>query len=192
MQNCKCRPDHNPQNIRANIFPVKRRKIEALEVSSSVNTKERSLLSSVSTPILPMQVAHTLPSVTDEVANKGEFRAIIWNEPSIMKKRRLEEILEGSKNRADYHPSWNLRTEGGRLLLDMACRLVQSTVPPEISNELMTKLLPDICKWMQYRFANVSGCRFVMLWFSNQLVHQSFLLPPRMCCSSLIIGFSAV
>lgn len=151
----KLRPDHNLQNIRANIFPLKRRKTEVLEVPSSSKTKVRSLSSLVSTPIISMQVAHTLPPVTDEVANKGEILPIEWKKSSILKKRRLEEILEGPNKGADYHPSWNLRTEGGRLLLNMACRLVQSTVPHEISNELMTNPLPDICKWMKYHFANL-------------------------------------
>ena len=55
-----CRPDHNLQDVRAKIFPFKRRKIRAREVMPSTSPpakrKERSLSSLVvSTPKVPMQ-----------------------------------------------------------------------------------------------------------------------------------------
>ncbi|XP_075658305.1 E3 ubiquitin protein ligase DRIP2-like isoform X1 [Castanea sativa] len=59
-----CRPDHNLQDIRAKIFPHKRRKVEAPEVTPTnslpVKRKERSLSSLVvSTPKVPMQTGLT-------------------------------------------------------------------------------------------------------------------------------------
>lgn len=59
-----CRPDHNLQDIRAKIFPLKRRKVEAPEVTPTnslpVKRKERSLSSLVvSTPKVPMQTGLT-------------------------------------------------------------------------------------------------------------------------------------
>lgn len=59
-----CRPDHNLQDIRAKIFPLRRRKINAPEVappiSLPVKRKERSLSSLVvSTPKVPMQTGLT-------------------------------------------------------------------------------------------------------------------------------------
>lgn len=59
-----CRPDHNLQDIRAKIFPLKRRKINAPEVTSSVplpvKRKERSLSSLVvNTPKVPIQTGLT-------------------------------------------------------------------------------------------------------------------------------------
>lgn len=71
-----CRPDHNLQDIRAKIFPLKRRKIDAPEItpevtpevthevtpsiSLPVKRKERSLSSLVvSTPKVPMQTGLT-------------------------------------------------------------------------------------------------------------------------------------
>ena len=58
------RPDHNLQDIRSKIFPLKRRKINAPEVTPSitlpVKRKERSLSSLVvSTPKVPMQTGLT-------------------------------------------------------------------------------------------------------------------------------------
>ncbi|KAJ8452504.1 hypothetical protein Cgig2_000093 [Carnegiea gigantea] len=58
------RPDHNLQDIRAKIFPLKRRKVEAPEVPASVSPpakrKERSLSSLVvSTPRVSMQAGVT-------------------------------------------------------------------------------------------------------------------------------------
>ncbi|KAG8648120.1 E3 ubiquitin protein ligase DRIP2 isoform X2 [Manihot esculenta] len=60
----KLRPDHNLQDIRAKIFPFKRRKIKAPEVMPSIalpaKRKERSLSSLVvSTPQVPMQTGLT-------------------------------------------------------------------------------------------------------------------------------------
>ncbi|XP_048236043.1 E3 ubiquitin protein ligase DRIP2 isoform X1 [Ricinus communis] len=60
----KLRPDHNLQDIRAKIFPLKRRKIRAPEVMPSIalpaKRKERSLSSLVvSTPKVPMQTGFT-------------------------------------------------------------------------------------------------------------------------------------
>ncbi|KAA8544904.1 hypothetical protein F0562_019701 [Nyssa sinensis] len=59
----KLRPDHNLQDIRAKIFPMKRRKIKATESPSvplPVKRKERSLSSLVvSTPKVPMQTGLT-------------------------------------------------------------------------------------------------------------------------------------
>ncbi|KDP23673.1 hypothetical protein JCGZ_23506 [Jatropha curcas] len=60
----KLRPDHNLQDIRAKIFPFKRRKIKAHEVMPSIalpaKRKERSLSSLVvSTPKVPMQTGLT-------------------------------------------------------------------------------------------------------------------------------------
>lgn len=60
----KLRPDHNLQDIRAKIFPLKRRKVEAPEVTPTnslpVKRKERSLSSLVvSTPKVPMQTGLT-------------------------------------------------------------------------------------------------------------------------------------
>ncbi|OAY44251.1 E3 ubiquitin protein ligase DRIP2 isoform X2 [Manihot esculenta] len=60
----KLRPDHNMQDIRAKIFPFKRRKIKAPEVMPSIalpaKRKERSLSSLVvSTPKVPMQIGLT-------------------------------------------------------------------------------------------------------------------------------------
>ncbi|KAJ9185833.1 hypothetical protein P3X46_005420 [Hevea brasiliensis] len=60
----KLRPDHNLQDIRAKIFPFKRRKIKAPEVMPSIalpaKRKERSLSSLVvSTPKVPMQTGLT-------------------------------------------------------------------------------------------------------------------------------------
>ncbi|GMH11309.1 hypothetical protein Nepgr_013150 [Nepenthes gracilis] len=60
----KLRPDHNLQDIRAKIFPFKRRKVEAPEVMPSVSPpakrKERSLSSLVvSTPRVPIQTGVT-------------------------------------------------------------------------------------------------------------------------------------
>lgn len=60
----KLRPDHNLQDIRAKIFPLKRRKVEAPEVPASVSPpakrKERSLSSLVvSTPRVSMQAGVT-------------------------------------------------------------------------------------------------------------------------------------
>lgn len=59
-----CRPDHNLQDIRAKIFPFKRRKIQAPEVLSSImlpaKRKERSLSSLVvSAPKVPIQTGFT-------------------------------------------------------------------------------------------------------------------------------------
>lgn len=59
-----CRPDHNLQDIRAKIFPLKRRKVNAPEVAPSVSLpvkrKERSLSSLVvSTPKVSMQAGLT-------------------------------------------------------------------------------------------------------------------------------------
>lgn len=59
-----CRPDHNLQDIRAKIFPLKRRKINAPEITPPitlpVKRKERSLSSLVvSTPKVPMQTGLT-------------------------------------------------------------------------------------------------------------------------------------
>lgn len=58
------RPDHNLQDIRAKIFPLKRRKIKAPEVLPSVSLpakrKERSLSSLVITaPKVPLQTGFT-------------------------------------------------------------------------------------------------------------------------------------
>lgn len=60
----KLRPDHNLQDIRAKVFPLKRRKINAPEVTPSVplpvKRKERSLSSLVvNTPKVPMQTGLT-------------------------------------------------------------------------------------------------------------------------------------
>ncbi|KAB1202836.1 E3 ubiquitin protein ligase DRIP1 [Morella rubra] len=60
----KLRPDHNLQDIRAKIFPLKRRKVEAPEVTPTnslpVKRKERSLSSLVvSTPKMPIQTGLT-------------------------------------------------------------------------------------------------------------------------------------
>ncbi|XVF42210.1 hypothetical protein PTKIN_Ptkin01aG0342100 [Pterospermum kingtungense] len=60
----KCRPDHNMQDIRAKVFPFKRRKIRAPEVMPSTSApakrKERSLSSLViSTPKVPIQTGLT-------------------------------------------------------------------------------------------------------------------------------------
>ncbi|KAJ9180087.1 hypothetical protein P3X46_008372 [Hevea brasiliensis] len=60
----KLRPDHNMQDIRAKIFPFKRRKNNASEVMPSIalpaKRKERSLSSLVvSTPKVPMQIGLT-------------------------------------------------------------------------------------------------------------------------------------
>ncbi|EOY11048.1 PREDICTED: E3 ubiquitin protein ligase DRIP2 isoform X2 [Theobroma cacao] len=60
----KLRPDHNLQDIRAKVFPFKRRKIRAPEVMPSTSPpakrKERSLSSLVvSTPKVPMQTGLT-------------------------------------------------------------------------------------------------------------------------------------
>ncbi|KAG7970137.1 hypothetical protein I3843_07G066700 [Carya illinoinensis] len=53
----KLRPDHNLQDIRAKIFPLKRRKVEAPEITTlPIKRKERSLSSLVvSTPKVPIQ-----------------------------------------------------------------------------------------------------------------------------------------
>ena len=56
-----CRPDHNLQDIRAKFFPLKRRKVEAPEVTPTnslpVKRKERSLSSLVvSTPKVLIQL----------------------------------------------------------------------------------------------------------------------------------------
>jgi E3 ubiquitin-protein ligase DRIP len=55
-----CRPDHNLQDIRAKVFPFKRRKVNAPEIMPSIalpaKRKERSLSSLVvSTPKVPIQ-----------------------------------------------------------------------------------------------------------------------------------------
>lgn len=60
----KCRPDHNLQDIRAKIFPLRRRKINAPEVTTPISLpvkrKERSLSSLVvSTPKVPIQTGLT-------------------------------------------------------------------------------------------------------------------------------------
>ncbi|CAN1765846.1 E3 ubiquitin protein ligase DRIP2 [Linum perenne] len=72
----KLRPDHNLQDIRAKIFPFKRRKVEPSEVISSValpaKRKERSLSALViSTPKIPTQTGskpglHVCGSTTEE------------------------------------------------------------------------------------------------------------------------------
>lgn len=59
-----CRPDHNLQDIRAKIFPLRRRKVNAPEVTTPVSLpvkrKERSLSSLVvSTPKVPIQTGLT-------------------------------------------------------------------------------------------------------------------------------------
>lgn len=59
-----CRPDHNLQDVRAKIFPLKRRKVTAQEVMPSVSVpvrrKERSLSSLVvSTPRVSTQTGLT-------------------------------------------------------------------------------------------------------------------------------------
>ncbi|XP_022946124.1 E3 ubiquitin protein ligase DRIP2-like isoform X1 [Cucurbita moschata] len=72
----KLRPDHNLQDIRAKIFPLKRRKITAPEVSPlaslPIKRKERSLSSLVvNTPKVPMQSGGLTGRRSKNVARKG-------------------------------------------------------------------------------------------------------------------------
>lgn len=106
----KLRPDHNLQDVRAKIFPYKRRKISAPEVmpaaSPPVKRKERSLSSLVvNTPKVPMQRGltgrRTKPTTRKRIA---AFRGCSFSvEESLKKEDSAEDHPSGSSSPDSFH-----------------------------------------------------------------------------------------
>lgn len=102
-----CRPDHNLQDIRAKIFPLKRRKISAPEVSPlaslPVKRKERSLSSLVvNTPKVPMQSGLT-GRRSKNVARKAALRGCSFGiEEPLKKEEDSGEDHTTSSSSSDY------------------------------------------------------------------------------------------
>lgn len=94
-----CRPDHNLQDIRAKIFPLRRRKVNAPEVTTPVSLpakrKERSLSSLVvSTPKVPMHTGLTGRRTKAVTRKAAALRGCTF-------------VVEGSVKREDFvedHP----------------------------------------------------------------------------------------
>ncbi|XP_022143093.1 E3 ubiquitin protein ligase DRIP2-like isoform X1 [Momordica charantia] len=103
----KLRPDHNLQDIRAKIFPLKRRKISAPEVSPlaslPVKRKERSLSSLVvNTPKVPMQSGST-GRRSKNVARKAASRGCSFGiEEPLKKEEDSGEDDTSSSSSSDY------------------------------------------------------------------------------------------
>ena len=99
-----CRPDHNLQDIRAKIFPFKRRKISVPEVMPPiplpVKRKERSLSSLVvSTPRVSMQTGLT-GRRTKAIARKSALRGSSFSivEPIKKEEDSVEDCPESSSS----------------------------------------------------------------------------------------------
>ncbi|XP_059625966.1 E3 ubiquitin protein ligase DRIP2 isoform X2 [Cornus florida] len=109
----KLRPDHNLQDVRAKIFPYKRRKVKAPEVASSVSLpvrrKERSLSSLVvSTPRVSTQTAMT-GRRSKAVARKNSSTA----EPSghAGPEKEMESVAEPWEGKVDLWKPLNYLVE---------------------------------------------------------------------------------
>ncbi|XP_022719137.1 E3 ubiquitin protein ligase DRIP2-like isoform X3 [Durio zibethinus] len=113
----KLRPDHNLQDIRAKIFPFKRRKISAPEIMPSTSPpakrKERSLSSLVvSTPKVPMQSGLT-GRRTKATARKrvAAFRGCNFSVEEPLKK---EDFAEGHPSGSSSPDSLNKNSQSKR------------------------------------------------------------------------------
>ncbi|KAK7852875.1 e3 ubiquitin protein ligase drip2 [Quercus suber] len=109
----KLRPDHNLQDIRAKIFPLKRRKVEAPEVTPTnslpVKRKERSLSSLVvSTPKVPMQTG--LTGRRTKAARKAAIRGGF----SVEEHTKKEDSAEDHPLSSSSHDSQNKITRNKR------------------------------------------------------------------------------
>ncbi|MBA0861488.1 hypothetical protein Goshw_028355 [Gossypium schwendimanii] len=106
----KLRPDHNLQDVRAKIFPYKRRKISAPEVmpaaSPPVKRKERSLSSLVvNTPKVPMQRGLTGRRTKATTRKRiAAFRGCSFSvEESLKKEDSAEDHPSGSSSPDSFH-----------------------------------------------------------------------------------------
>uniref|UniRef100_A0A6V7QRB6 RING-type domain-containing protein n=1 Tax=Ananas comosus var. bracteatus TaxID=296719 RepID=A0A6V7QRB6_ANACO len=128
----KLRPDHNLQDIRAKIFPFKRRKINATEVPSitlPVRRKERSLSSLViSTPRVAAQTSLTGRRTKAARRASASSRGI---------GSTANESAKEANNVEDRDESKKINTS--ETLMKMAQNKKQNNLDPETSNQAFNK-----------------------------------------------------
>ena len=118
-----CRKDHNLQDIRAKIFPLKRRKVEAPEVTHTnslpVKRKKRSLSSLVvNTPKVPIQTGLTGRRI--KAAIRGVF--------AVEEHNKKEDSAEDHPVSSSSHDSQNKVTRNRRQVKEDICLILCACV----------------------------------------------------------------